>query len=161
MIRIVCLNAMDECQLVNVFRNIWKQLRNIATCFTILSKLKRAPQDSVWMCQPSLQFTTHIMRSGHTFTVQSVQFRFVLERVHLADTPLHKQENTTLGFSSDLLFTRSIRLGRQFVVCLQDIRQRKHTQSVKRIRQHRTSCKHRSSNPGRETRYCYKGHGKY
>ncbi len=73
-------------------------------------KLKRAADTDMWEIKPTLQFATQVRHARQGFAMEFLEFRLVLKRIHLTDTPLHEQEDTVLCTARMMLRLNGLRI---------------------------------------------------
>ena len=101
-ILVVCLDAVNEGQIVNVPRKIGKQFRQVATRLTVTAKVEFTTDARMGKAQPSLQLTGDVRYAGERLAVQCVQQGLVFERIHLAHAALHEQEDAVPGLPPEM-----------------------------------------------------------
>ena len=78
-ILVVCLDAVDEREVVHMLRQVRKTIREPAATLAMLGKFKRTTNGDMREREAALQFTGNFRNMGERFAVEFAQLGLVLE----------------------------------------------------------------------------------
>ena len=99
----VCRGRTNDAQVVGVLCRVRKKAADFETALAVLGELKRRLHQVADGAIVRADDHVALVRRAVVFR----QRRFGIERIHLAGSPVHKQEDDVLGFGGEVGFTSS------------------------------------------------------
>ena len=112
-ILIVGLDAVDEREVVDVLRDMRKEIRDVATRLTVLLKPERASHTLVRKGQSTLKLALESPECRDALAVKLVESRLVIERVDVTHATLHEKKYAVLRLAPEMRRTNRERIGRR------------------------------------------------